>query len=146
MKQEQREQPAGGEASAKPEGKVIWTRPHPNAVYQLAAEGMEKADDKILAEAFRKLAKADANGLDWLTTVDVVEWLDEVKSHIDWLIHHIEHHLDLQADIPRLVPEAHRKQCEGCDKWFVPERSTKRYCSSRCRQSAYRVTLKSKRA
>lgn len=130
----------------KPEGKVIWSRPHPMSVYQLAAEGMEKANDKILAEAFRKLAKADANGLDMLATEDVVEWLEEVKSNIDWLIHHIEHHLDLQADIARLVPEARRKQCEECEKWFVPERSTARFCSNACRQSAYRVTVKSKRA
>jgi hypothetical protein len=145
MKQERKEQPAGGGASDKPEGKVIWTKPHPNSLYQLAAEGMKKADDKILAEAFRKLAKADANGLDWLTTADVVEWLEKVKGNIDWLIHHIEHHLDLQADIPRLVPER-SKQCEGCARWFVPERSTARFCSSRCRQSAYRVTLRDKRA
>jgi hypothetical protein len=146
MKQEPKEQPAGGEASAKPEGKVIWSRPHPNSLYQLAAEGMDRAYDKILAEAFRKLAKAEANGLDWLTTADVVEWLEKVKGDIDWLIHHIEHHLDLQADIERLVSEQRRKQCEECDKWFVPERSTKRFCSNRCRQSAYRVTVKSKRA
>jgi len=140
MKQEPREKPT------KPEGKVIWTRPHPNSLYQLAAEGMDRADDKILAEAFRKLAKAEANGLDWLEPEAVVDWLEKVRGNIDWLIHHIEHHLDLQADIARLVPEQHRKQCEGCDKWFVPERSTRRFCSSRCRQSAYRVTLKSKRA
>jgi hypothetical protein len=143
MKQEPKEQPPTPEQPpTKPEGKVIWSRPHPNSVYQLAAEGMERADDKILAEAFRKLAKADANGLDWLTTADVVEWLEKVRGDIDWLIYHIEHHLDLQADIARLVPEARRKQCEECDKWFVPERSTARFCSNACRQSAYRRNAK----
>jgi hypothetical protein len=118
----------------------------PSLRLPVSRRGMEKADDKILVEAFRKLAKAEANGLDWLTTADVVEWLEQVKGNIDWLIDHIENYLDLQADILRLVPEERRKQCEECDRWFVPERSTARYCSNRCRQSAYRVTLKEKGA
>jgi hypothetical protein len=44
---------------ARPEGRVVWSKPHPHSVYRLAAEAMDQADDKILATAFRKLAKAD---------------------------------------------------------------------------------------
>jgi hypothetical protein len=77
----------------KPEGKVIWSKPHPRSVYQLAVDAMEQADDKILATAFRKLARADANGLDSLiVTSDVVEWLERVKGNIEWLIDHIENY------------------------------------------------------
>lgn len=141
MKQDTKEQ--AGRNETKPEGKVLWSRPHPHSVYQLAAEAMERADDKILATAFRRLAKADANGVGWiLATSDVVDWLEQVRGNIDRLVHHIEHHLDLQADIPRFVPETQRRQCEECGDWFVPERSTARFCKNACRQAAWRRTLK----
>jgi hypothetical protein len=94
---------------------------------------------RSLATAFRKLAKADANGLDSLiVTTDVVAWLEQVKGNIEWLIDHIENYLDLQADIPVYVAEGRRKQCEWCGDWFVPERSTARFCKNACRQASYR--------
>jgi hypothetical protein len=41
-----------------------------------------------------------------------------------------------QAEIP-----ARRKICEQCGKAYDPERASSRFCSSACRQSAYRVRL-----
>lgn len=138
MKQDPKEQ-TDSVAARGPEGRVVWSRPHPSSVYQLAVDAMEQADDKILATAFRKLAKAEANGLDGLiVTTDVIDWLEQVKGNIDWLVHHIEHHLDLQADIPAFVAEARRKECEWCGSWFMPERSTARFCKNACRQASYR--------
>jgi hypothetical protein len=113
----------------------------PLSAYQLAAEAMKEAEDKILATAFRKLAKSDANGArEFMTTDDVVNWLDEVTSNIEWLKDHLRHHpVDLEADILALVPEARREQCEWCGDWFVPERRTARFCKQACHQAAYRV-------
>jgi hypothetical protein len=36
---------------------------------------------------------------------------------------------------PRIVPQ---KRCAKCDELFTPSRSDAEYCSSKCRQSAYR--------
>lgn len=113
--------------------KVLWKSPHPNSALMVAAEAMERAEDKILATAFRRLAVAEANrGLggrdNLLDYTGIRTWLEEVRSNIDWLLAHIhddEFTLDLQEETSK-----HRKakQCEWCGKWFIPERSTGKYC------------------
>lgn len=124
------------------ERKVIYHAPHPYSVWSLAKAGMENAENAILAQAFRKLARAYAREEgDILPTVqEVVDWLETVRNDIAWLQDHLLHHLDLQKDVERLVPEHMRLQCEHCSRWFIPVRkSGTSYCSSPCRQAAYRA-------
>lgn len=143
--QEPQQEGAGPEV----EKRVIWTKPHPDAVYQTAADAMDSTGNKILASAMRALAKAEANGIDTiLEPADVVAWLAGMAADITWLQDHIATYYDhqpypytrkrLQQDIPALVPEHQRKQCRWCGDWFLPQRSTGVYCQGgRCRQAAH---------
>ena len=118
--------------------RVLWASPGEGSVYMKAKEAMVAAEEKILATAMRSLALIQANDkTEVLNPADVIEWLESMKSNIEWLKHHIQHDLDLQRDIPALVPEHLRKQCEQCGRWFVPKRSTAKYDTDNCRQKAH---------
>jgi hypothetical protein len=124
------------------ERKVIYHAPHPYSVWSLAKGAMEEAENAILATAFRKLARAYAReeGNTLPDVEEVVDWLEGVRTDIAWLQDHLLHHLDLQRDVETLVPAHMRLRCayEGCRRWFIPVRRSGEYCSSPCRQAAYR--------
>jgi hypothetical protein len=133
--------------------KTIWSNPHPHSAMMLAAQALERAHNLPLAFAVRQLAKAEANrgigtadsGLD---TKGVIDKLQEAIADMEWLIEVIKlNKFDSQHEIPQLLPEHHRKRCNNprCQRWFVIERSTGMYCSSACKQSAYRKRVRNKR-
>lgn len=115
----------------------LWAKPDPTSVFSLARAAMQQAEDAIFAQAMRKLAKAEANGLD-IEPEDVIEWLGAVQQDITWLIDHIRTNLHVQRDIEALIVPDKRRRCEWCDRWFVLARSDSAFCSGKCRQAAYR--------
>jgi len=125
------------EPEQEPLRRTIWSRPDENSVYLTASKHIENLDDKILASALKKLAVADANsgGIDGHA---VIEWLETHISHVEWVIHHIQHDLDIQRSIQELLPETMKRQCEECETWFIPNRADQKFHSNVCRQSAYR--------
>jgi hypothetical protein len=111
------------------EHKTLWSNPSPNSVYIIVHGAMKEADDGLYAKAFKELAKAEANDTRaTFTYQDVIDWLEQHKANADWIIHHIQHDLDLQRDIPALLPEKRRAKCEHCGRWYVKGRSDQRFC------------------
>ena len=127
------------------EKRVRWYPPHPRAVNLLAAKAMEDTGDRIVAEALRRIAKADAqdravpNQYIVPERPDVIEWLESLKSEIDLAIHILQTQPDPVEDLTRSLPEELKAECEQCGKTFIPQRANRAsYCSNACRQKAYR--------
>ena len=143
------------ERNAKPERKVIvtpvereikiyWTPPHPSEVHQLVKEAMDRADDKILAQAFRKLAIAAANSErsgSFFEKSATIEWLKDHVSECEWAIEFIENYVDTEADVHTAIREHVKmwKECEWCGTPFVYDRITAKYCGGACRIKAHRA-------
>lgn len=115
----------------------LWAKPAPTSVYVLARTAMEEAGNAILATAFRRLAKAEANGGDF-EPEDVLEWLGQLHDDIAWLQDHIRTNLHVQRDIEAFIAPERRRRCDHCQRWFLPVRTDSAYCRSACRQAAYR--------
>lgn len=146
-----RTEPPEGVEGSQQEWETNWKGPHPDSVLAMAVTAMQSAGNKILATALKRLAIAEANGLfgegdSRMDERDVLVWLDDMKADIDWLKHHIEFHLDLQRDIPRLVPSARQCSYVECDRWYIPGSASQRYCCVAHREAQRRIRTNQTRA
>jgi hypothetical protein len=127
--------------------RVYWTPPHPTQVHSLVKEAMERADDKILAQAFRKLAIAAANSErsgSFFEKSATIEWLKDHISNCEWALDFIENYVDTEADVHTAIRENVQrwKECEWCGDPFVYDRITAKYCTPHCRIKAHRARKK----
>lgn len=130
--------------------RVRWYSPHPSDVYQVVSRTLEETGNKILAKALRDLGKCQAQ--EWVQpntysvpeTPAVIEWLEQMRGDIDIAIH-------LLRTAPHEAPEIllrdlrddFKTECEMCGKTFFPEkRNRAKFCSTACKQRAYRRRTK----
>jgi len=100
---------------------------------------MSRANDQILESLMRRLARAEANGVSkMLSKDDVITWLDELEGHIQYLRGYLATHESVQDEIADILPETARRRCEWCGDWFVPHRSTARFCKDAHRVAHHR--------
>lgn len=125
---------------------TVWRNPHPNSIYTMASLALDSMHNEILAWGMRRLAKAERNDVSGqgmlIEKTDVIEWLQEMKGDIDWLIEFLEtHNFDVRkADTQEMMKLAPVKKtrCAWCQEFFLPERSDAKYHSGACKQAAYR--------
>lgn len=132
----------------KPERKVVWISISPEHRFMQLLGKMADVDYLIYREFLRALATNDVtDSLGGPELQYLRDWVDDREAVWDELRYELEqfqvdYRAKLEAAIVSRLREPDRKQCEVCERWFIPVRSTAKYCSAPCRQKSYRIRTK----